>query len=191
MQPYSIGPLFPRSFAVSTTTGNLVSPIVVTTTAPHSFVNGDIVSLLAVTGNTAALGTWLAAQVTPTTVALFNTATGAASTGNGAYVSGGTISAPTQLAYAANDKLAGNPKVARIHFSTAVTNAGTGTLVGIAGLNQVTFQNVIREMNKNGAATGRLDFYDLGFESSIMTLTDYWIDCLIPTDLVMVTYWRA
>jgi hypothetical protein len=191
MQPFCIGPVSPRSFVVSTTTGNAVSPIVVTTTLPHSFAAGDIVTLVAVGGNTAAVGTWVAQQVTPTTVALFNSQTGLPSMGNGAYSAGGTISAPTQLSYAANDNLAGNRSVARIHWSTAVTNTGTGTFAGIAGLNQSTFQNVIREMNKNSAATGRIDFYDLGFDTSVMNLTDYWVDCIVPTDIVMCTYWRA
>lgn len=191
MQPYSIGPLSPRSFAVSTTTGNGVSPIVVTTTAPHSFANGEVVTLLAVGGNTAAVGTFIAQAITPTTAALYIAATGLASTGNGAYTTGGTISAPTQVTYAVTDKLAGNTKVAAIHFSTAIGNTGNGTFVGLAGMNQLSLQGVIREMNKNSAGTGRIDFYDMGFPNNVLNLTDYWIDALVPGDLVMVTYWRA
>jgi hypothetical protein len=191
MQPYSLGPLSPRSFVVSAATGNAVSPIVVTTTVAHSFAAGDIVTVLAVTGNTNAVGTWAAQQITPTTVALYNATTGAASVGNGAYISGGTITAPTQLGYAANDKLAGNAKVAKIYFATTAGNTGAVTFVGIAGLNQSTLTSVIREMNKN-AATGRIDFYNLDFDgNNVLNLTDYWIDCLLLTDMVMVTYWRS
>lgn len=190
MQPFSLGPLSPRQATVSTTTGNGV-PIMVTTTAPHSFVTGDIVTLSAVTGNTAANGTFGAQVLGPSTVALYITATGLAVSGNGNYSSGGIITAPTQLSYATGDRLI-NAKVAKLYFCTVLGNA-KAALVGVTGLNQATLAGVIREMNIDAAAGGRSDFYNLdGDGNNVLNLTDYWIDCIAPTsDLVLVTYWRS
>jgi hypothetical protein len=190
MQPFTLGALTPRLFVVSTTTGNLVSPIVVTTTVTHSFVSGDFVTISAVTGNTAANGTWAVGFPTVTTLALFSVS-GAASTGNGAYVSGGQISAPTQLGFAANDSSA-SPKVSKIYFEAAFANANVA-LVGLAGINQSTLAKVIRQLNKTTLGGGRLDFYNLdGTGDNIFTLNDYWIDCVAPsTDAVIATYWRG
>jgi len=192
MQPFSLGPLSPRLFVVSTTTGNAVSPIVVTTTLPHSFVNGDIVTLSAVTGNTNANGTFVAQSVGASTVALYSTATGLATTGNGAYISGGQISAPMQLFFAKNDPNTSG-KIAKLYFATAAANAKI-VLVGLAGTNQATLAGVIREMNIATATGGRLDFYNLDGDNTnnTLNLTDYWVDCIAPaTDVLNVTYWRA
>ncbi len=60
------------------------SPIVVSTTANHLFATGDTVLVSGVTGNTAANGEWTIIVLSSTTFSL----TG--STGNGAYVAGGT-----------------------------------------------------------------------------------------------------
>lgn len=85
-------------FAVSTATGAGVSPIVITTTAPHPFVNGSALEITGVGGNTNANGSWSAAVLTPTAVALYSHA-GEASIGNAAYSSGGTITAGTPHLY--------------------------------------------------------------------------------------------
>ena len=73
--------------AVFSTTGNNVSPIVITTTGAHNFQTGDRVQILGVTGNTNANSginsPWSISVLTPTTFSL------SSSVGNGAYVSGG------------------------------------------------------------------------------------------------------
>lgn len=70
------------------------TPIVITTTTPHGYANGDIAIVQSVTGNTAANGAWRTASVTSSTYALINPTTGANSAGNGAYVSGGASVGP-------------------------------------------------------------------------------------------------
>ena len=82
-----------ESFIIATTTGSGVSPIVVTTTAPHTFLNGSSLMIEGVAGNTNANGYWLATVLTTTTVALYKRS-GEATTGNAAYTAGGTIAAP-------------------------------------------------------------------------------------------------
>lgn len=81
------------SFAISSTTGSGVSPIVVTTTQPHTFRNRSVLIVAGVAGNTHANGKWSATVLSTTAVALYS-AMGEASVGNGAYVSGGTVAAP-------------------------------------------------------------------------------------------------
>lgn len=73
------------SYSVSTTSGNLVSPIQVTTTAPHILTTGQIVTISGVTGNTNANGTFTITVLNDTQFTLNGT------TGNGAYGGGGTI----------------------------------------------------------------------------------------------------
>src|SRR5580700_2791878 len=80
-------------FSIAMSTGAGVSPIVITTTAPHTFLNGSPLTIEGVKGNTNANGRWSVTVLTSTTVALYSEA-GAATTGNAAYVSGGTIAAP-------------------------------------------------------------------------------------------------
>jgi hypothetical protein len=74
------------AIAISSTTGNGVL-ITVTTTGPHGLALGQAVRVTSVVGNTAANDEW---TVTPTGA---NTFTLDGSTGNGAYVSGGTVQA--------------------------------------------------------------------------------------------------
>jgi hypothetical protein len=69
-----------------------VSPIVVTTTAPHTFLNRASLTVAGAGGNTNANGVWPATVLSPTSVALYSPA-GEPSTGNAAYTSGGTITA--------------------------------------------------------------------------------------------------
>lgn len=64
------------------------TPIVVTATA-HGFVNGDVVSISGVGGNTAANGRWRIANQATNTFQLTDYNTGANVAGNGAYTSGG------------------------------------------------------------------------------------------------------
>lgn len=78
------------SFTVSATTGAGVSPIVITTSAPHTFMNDSSLTIAGVGGNTNANGRWSARVLSSTTVALYSQA-GGASTGNAAYTSGGMI----------------------------------------------------------------------------------------------------
>lgn len=70
---------------VSTTTGSGVSPIQVTTTTTNAFTTGQTVVISGVVGNTAANGTFAVTVINNTTFTLNGT------TGNGTYVSGGTV----------------------------------------------------------------------------------------------------
>jgi hypothetical protein len=81
------------SFTIAGTTGAGVSPIVVTTTQPHTFLNRSRLIVSGVAGNTNANGHWSATVLSPTTVALYSL-TGDASLGNGTYRSGGRVAAP-------------------------------------------------------------------------------------------------
>ena len=78
-------------FLISTTTGQGVSPIVISTAAPHTLRNGSSVAIEGVEGNTNANGRWSVTVLTPSTAALY-TENGIPSQGNAAYVSGGSIS---------------------------------------------------------------------------------------------------
>ncbi len=60
------------------------SPIVITTSVLHNFINGDTITVADVLGNVAANGTWIIANKTDFTFEL------ATSVGTGAYTSGGT-----------------------------------------------------------------------------------------------------
>lgn len=61
------------------------TPIVITTSASHLLVDGDVVTIAAVGGNTAANGTFVVNVLTSNTFQLVN------SVGSGAYTSGGTV----------------------------------------------------------------------------------------------------
>lgn len=61
------------------------TPIVITTSAAHGLVDGDVVTIGSVGGNTAANGTWIVNALTSTTFSLIG------SVGNSAYTSGGTV----------------------------------------------------------------------------------------------------
>lgn len=73
------------SYTVSTTSGNAVSPIQITTTAPHTLTTGQTVTISGVGGNTAANGTFTITVLNSTQFTLNGT------TGNGNYTSGGTV----------------------------------------------------------------------------------------------------
>ncbi len=73
------------SYSVSTTSGNGVSPIQITTTAPHALVTGQTVTIAGVTGNTNANGNFTITVLNNTQFTLDGT------TGNGAYGGGGTV----------------------------------------------------------------------------------------------------
>src|SRR5580692_6901506 len=70
------------SFAISNSTGTGVSPIVITTATPHNFLNGSVITIAGVAGNTNANGEWLATVLSSTSIALYSQ-DGEASIGNG------------------------------------------------------------------------------------------------------------
>jgi len=189
MQAFALGLIQPRHFTI--TAASNTSPIVITTSAPNSFVNGDVVTVKNVTGNTNANGTWYAAVLTATTVALYsdkNRQTPVA--GNSAYISGGSINAPTQLQPASYDP---NPTqmCAKILFSPE-TGTATGLLyVGTAGLNQSTLAYVLRIINPP-PATGLIDYWELDLDgTNVFNLSDYWIDGTNQgTEGVIASYFR-
>jgi hypothetical protein len=80
------------SFQIDSISGNGASPIVVTTTGPHSFLNGTIVRVGGVQGNANVNGHWVATVLGANQVALYN-ATGDPSIGTTNGATGGTISA--------------------------------------------------------------------------------------------------
>lgn len=75
------------TYQVSTTSGNLVSPISVTTTTTNTLVTGQIVTIQGVGGNTNANGNFIITVTNNTTFTLNGT------TGNGAFTSGGSVTA--------------------------------------------------------------------------------------------------
>lgn len=88
----AIGDLTRRTDVTGTVTGATnASPIVITTAVPHGIVTGDQVVVSGVTGNTAANGTFIITSLSATTFELNG------SSGNGAYISGGTFLSPQQL----------------------------------------------------------------------------------------------
>ncbi len=115
-------------FNVAWTTGASIAPIVITTTDPHNFLNGSTLTIAGVEGNTNANGRWSATVLTPTTVALYSKA-GQASTGNGAYTSGGTIREPaiTHLYFPAGTYNISSPLVT----GCAISLSGDGPTASI------------------------------------------------------------
>ena len=87
----------PATVSTSVTTTGDVTPDTVTFTNYTSYTpqNGDILVVSGVTGDTGANGTWTAANVTVGTST--TTATLVGSVGNGAYVSGGTVTVGQHL----------------------------------------------------------------------------------------------
>jgi hypothetical protein len=73
------------TLSVQTTSGSGVSPIQVTTTTTNALTTGQTVVISGVVGNTAANGTFVITVINNTTFTLNGT------TGNGTYVSGGTV----------------------------------------------------------------------------------------------------
>ena len=74
-----------NSWSVSTTSGNAVSPIQITTTTTNTLVTGQTVAINGVTGNTAANGTFVITVINNTNFTLNGT------TGNGTFGGGGTV----------------------------------------------------------------------------------------------------
>lgn len=83
MEQNSLTPLTaPKASITGATTA---SPIVITTSTPHQFANGDYVVVQSVGGNTSANGSWNITVLSSTTFSLFN------STSALAYTSGGNV----------------------------------------------------------------------------------------------------
>ncbi len=122
-----------NAFTITNVTGNLGSPITITTTGNPFLSNGDQVTITGVAGDTAANGTWTIANLTATTFQLVS------STGisNGTYAGGGTgvISTPTPA----------NPFAGK-GISSMVYDPATGNLYvadsdGGSGLNEIQTLN--------------------------------------------------
>jgi hypothetical protein len=64
------------------------TPIVITTSSPHGYSNGQLVTVFGVNGNDSADGTWAIDNVTSTTFELEDSA------GSGTYAGGGTVADP-------------------------------------------------------------------------------------------------
>lgn len=72
------------------------SPIVITTTTPHGFVNNEQIVIAGVLGNTNANGTWVITVVTTTTFSLNGSTGNAAYTGGPGTASSGVLTIPVQ-----------------------------------------------------------------------------------------------
>ena len=75
---------------VSISDATNASPIVITSSG-HGYKDNAVVTIADVGGNTAANGTWLLQNCTADTAELYDPDSGDASSGNGAYTSGGTM----------------------------------------------------------------------------------------------------
>src|SRR5574343_166279 len=75
-----------NSGTVSISGATNATPIVITTGSAHGLSDGDLIVITGVTGNTAANGAWIVTSASGSTATLVGSA------GNGAYVSGGTVS---------------------------------------------------------------------------------------------------
>lgn len=98
-------------FQISTMSGAGVSPIVVTTAAPHTFTNSSLLTIAGVGGNTNANGRWSATVLSSTTIAVYTQA-GEASLGNADYTSGGMVtSGASHLYFPAGTYIISSPLV--------------------------------------------------------------------------------
>ena len=97
------------------------TPIVITTAVAHERKSGDIVTIAGVGGNTAANGTFKVKNVTDTTFELTDQSTGANIAGNGAYTSGGTVTATS------------NPIVITTSVAHALRSGSIVTITGVLG----------------------------------------------------------
>lgn len=114
-------------------TGTNATPIVITSTAAHLLVDGDVVTIAAVGGLTAANGTFAVNVLTSTTFELIG------SVGNSAYTSGGTIT-PKGSIMLASDASNVASGTAPVYFSGAAyddafieVTVTTGFTVGTTG----------------------------------------------------------
>ena len=97
---------------ISTTSGAGVSPIVVTTAAPHTFTNSSLLTIAGVGGNTNANGQMVGHGALHRRRSLFITQAGEASLGNADYTSGGTVtSAASHLYFPAGTYIISSPLV--------------------------------------------------------------------------------
>jgi hypothetical protein len=105
--------------AITGTTGNGVSPIVVTSNG-HGLYDGYIVTITGVAGNTAANGTFSVTRINANTFSLDN------SSGNGAWSSGGIITFYTKYASLYDQSAALQRQWARLFGLTSNAVANTG-----------------------------------------------------------------
>lgn len=83
-----------RKSALTVSGATNATPVVVTTTAAHGLVTGELVQIVGVEGNTAANGVYYVGVVSATQFGLYVTYTGSPATpvaGSGAYTLGGTV----------------------------------------------------------------------------------------------------
>jgi len=127
------------TLAVTTTTGNGVSPIVVTTSSTVGMTSGQQVGISGVNGNTAANGIWTITVVNSTQFSLNG------STGNGAYTSGGIIGTD-----AANGAITWKEQYGGAAASVTTVLNGIATLTGLTGM---TTASVGHRITISGAAS--------------------------------------
>jgi hypothetical protein len=113
------------------------SPIAITTSTAHGFLTGQLVNVSGVTGNTAANGTWFITVTGPTTFTL----TGSA--GNGAYTSGGIVTAANVYYYDAGIACF-NHCIITNNTIASVVNSTTAPLIYFWDINsQIVTGNVL------------------------------------------------
>ena len=163
------------TYTRSVTAATNATPIVVTTSVAHAVRGGDTVTISGVVGNTATNGTWEARNVTATTFEIVDSVTGVAITGNGAYVSGGTMS--RIITHSGASKIVYGKRI------TAATNATpivvTCTAHGFVNGDIVVISDVEGNTAANGthkvasAAANTFALTDVDFGTSIAGTGDY------------------
>lgn len=148
-------------FAIAKVTGAGVSPIVITTTAPHTFMNGSSLTVEGVEGNTHANGRWTATVLSPTNVSLYN-GTGAPSVGNAAYTSGGEITTPTesQLYFPAGT----------YNISSPLVTGCTMVFTGDGPLASIIFQTHHYSLSHGIVANHSLTMQDIAVNTTPLTV---------------------
>ncbi|GAC1678887.1 MAG: hypothetical protein NVS9B2_30180 [Steroidobacteraceae bacterium] len=195
MKAYCLGSVSPRFVVVTAATN--ANPIVLTVAA--GLLAGataidpttDVVTVVGVTGNTAANGSYAPGNYTIVDA----THLSLVAAGNGAYISGGTASAPQRLTTAARfpviSGLLDATKVVSCKLLVTPAPAGTASLyLGVAGLNQATLANVIRPINPP-PVSGIFDYYEIDLDgTNVVVMSDYYIDAAKPgTEAAIVTFW--
>lgn len=174
------------TYTRTVTAATNATPIVVTTSVAHAVRGGDIVTISGVVGNTATNGTWEARNVTSTTFEIVDSVTGVAIAGNGAYVSGGTMS--RIITHSGASKIVYGKRI------TAATNAtpivitctahgfANGTIVSIADIEGNTAANGTYKVASAAANTFALT--DVDFGTNIAGTGDYATGGVVTNNVV-------
>lgn len=141
------------------------SPIVITTSAAHNLVDGDVVTIASVGGNTAANGTFVVDALSSTTFSLLG------STGNSNYTSGGTVTRTGTIQTRAGSgtselTFTGTPTDDYFPYVTVVQGGTVGTDPIVISVSMDATRNTGPQINIGTASTYALADSD-GFDSGL------------------------